>query len=81
MPARRYVEEVGSVAMLATKRLAGVAPEVKLGEYTSRTLTPSMNKAEHSSFETQMRHHQKSKTGISGPTKKTDLLPQKNFLS
>ena len=28
MPAHRYVEEIGSAAMLAAKRLAGVAPEV-----------------------------------------------------
>ena len=31
MPACRYVEENGSVAMLATKRSAGAVPEVNLG--------------------------------------------------
>ena len=55
--------------MLAVKRLAGVAPEANLRECTSCTPLPNVNKAAHSSFETQRRHHQKSKTGISGPQK------------
>ena len=32
MPARRCMKEIGSVTMLATKRSAGVAPEVNLRE-------------------------------------------------
>ena len=33
MPGSRYVEEIGSAAMLAAKRLADIAPEVNLREY------------------------------------------------
>ena len=54
--------------MLTINRLAGVAPEVNLGECTSHTPPPRMNKAIHSGFEFQ-RCHQKSKMGISGPIK------------
>ena len=32
MPAYWYVEEMGSAAMLAAKRSAGVTPEMNLGE-------------------------------------------------
>ena len=72
MPGCRYVEEISLAAMPATKRLAGVKPEVNLGE----TCTPpsSANKAAHSGFETQRRHHQKSKTGVS-------VAPQKGLMS
>ena len=52
-------------AMLAIYTGRGVAPEVKLGEHISRTTLPSVNKAAHAGFETQMRHHQKSETGLS----------------
>ena len=51
--------------MLATKRLAGVTPEVNLREHVTCTLPPSVNKAAHSGLKTQRRHHQKSKTGVS----------------
>ena len=64
MPACRYMEEYGSAAMLATKRSAGVTPEMNLREHITRTPLP-MNKSAHSGFETQRRCHQKSKTGIS----------------
>ena len=60
--------------MLAAKRSAGVAPEVKLREHISRMPPPSANKASHSGFETQRRHHQKSKTGVS-------VAPQKGLMS
>ena len=60
--------------MLATKRLAGDAPEVNLGKCVTRTPRPSMNKAAHSGFETQRRHHQKSKTRVS-------VSPQKGLMS
>ena len=67
---RRYVED-GSAAILAAKRSAGVAPEVNLREHVTCTPLPSMNKAANSGFETQRRHHQKSKTGVSvAPQKK-----------
>ena len=64
MPSYRYMEENGSAAMLATKRLAGVTPEVNLRYYVTYTPPPSVNKAAHSGFEIQRRRHQKSKTGI-----------------
>ena len=38
MPGRRYVEEIGSAAILAAKRLAGVAPEVNLREHLTCSL-------------------------------------------
>ena len=38
MPARRFIEEIGSAAMLAAKRLAGVTPEMNL-----RNVTPQKN--------------------------------------
>ena len=57
MPAHRYMEEIGLAAMLATKRLAGVAPEVNLGECVAHTPLSSVNKVAHSGFETQRRHH------------------------
>ena len=65
MPGHRYVEENGSAAMLAIKRSAGVTPEVNLQECVTHTPPPSANKAAHSGFETQRRHHEKFKTGVS----------------
>ena len=51
MPACRHVEENSSAVKLATRRFAGVAPNV--------------NKTAHSGFETQRRCHQNSKKGVS----------------
>ena len=45
MPSCRYVEEIGSAAMLATKRLAGVAPEVNLRECITCMPLSCANKA------------------------------------
>ena len=70
MPAHRYVEENGSTAMLATNRLAGVAPEVNFREHVTHTPLSNANKAAHSGFETQ-----KSKIGVSVVHKK-DLCPE-----
>ena len=64
MPACRHVEENGLAAMLATKRLVAVAPEVNLREHVTYMPLPSTNKAAHSGFETQRRCHQQSKTGV-----------------
>ena len=61
-----------SNAMLAIKKSAGVTPEVNLGEHVTCTPLPSANKAAHSGFETQKRHHQKSKTWVS-------VAPQKGL--
>ena len=75
MPGSRYMEEIGSAAMLAAKRSAGVTPEVNLKECVKCMPPPSADKAAHFGFETQRRHHQKSKNrGISGPTKRTHVL-------
>ena len=64
----------GLAAMLATKRSAGVTPEVNLMECVTHMPLPSSNKAAHSVFETQKRHHKKCKTGVS-------VVPQKGFMS
>ena len=55
----------GLAAMLALYTGKGIAPEVNLREPVSHTPLQSLNKAAHSGFETQRRHHQKSKTGVS----------------
>ena len=79
MPGHRYVEEIGSTAMLATKRSAGVAPEVNLKECVKEMPMPSANKTAHSGFETQRRHYQKSKTGVSVAPQKGLMSSKKNF--
>ena len=68
------MEENGSATMLAAMRSAGDAPEVNLKECVTHTPPPSANKAAHSGFETQRRHHQKSIRGIS-------VAPQKGLVS
>ena len=73
MLACRYVEENGSAAMLATKRLAGVTPEVKLSEHVKCTPPPSTNKAAHSGCETKMSQEVQNR-GISDPTKGTYVV-------
>ena len=49
--------------MLASKRLAGVTPEVKLGEHVA-LISKKHNMAAQSDLETQKRNHEKSKTGV-----------------
>ena len=61
------------------KRSAAVAPDVNLRECVTHMPPPSMNKAAHSGFETQMRRHQKSKIGVSVAPQK-DLCPPKIFI-
>ena len=78
MPARRYVEENGSAAMLATKMSAGVAPEVNLRERVYMLL-PSVNKAAHSGCDTHRRCHQKSRTGASVAPQKDLCIPKKSY--
>ena len=60
--------------MLAIKRSAGVTPKVNLGEHISCMPPLRVNKAAHSGFETQKRHHQKSKTWVL-------VAPQKGLMS
>ena len=67
------MEEISSATMLATHRLAGVAPEVNLREHVTHTPLPSVNKAAHSGFETQSRCHPKSKTGVTVALQKGPL--------
>ena len=64
------MEEIGLVAMLATKRSAGFVPEVNLREHATCMPLPIVNKAAHS--ETQRTCHQKSKMGVS-VVQKNDL--------
>ena len=59
------MHEIGLAVMLAAKRSAGFAPEVNLREHITCMPLPSANKAAPFGFETQRRHHQKSKTGVS----------------
>ena len=61
MLVHKYVDRNDSAAMLAAKRLTGVAPEVNLREYTLCMSLSSVNGDGHSGFETQRRHHQMSK--------------------
>ena len=68
-----------SNAMLAAKMSAGVAPEANLREHVICTHLPSANKAAYSGFETQKRHHQKPKTGISVASQKGLMSSKKNF--
>ena len=72
MPGCRYMEEIGSEAMLDATKLAGESQ----GTCDIQSIPlQSANKAEHSGFEILM-SHEKSKTGVSvGPQK--DLCPQK----
>ena len=51
MPARRYMEESGSAAMLAGKRSIGVAPEVNFRECVTHIPPIGTNKAAHSKAE------------------------------
>ena len=66
--------------MLAAKRSAGVAPQVNCPEHVTCMPLPSVNKTDQFSFETQRRHHQKSKTGVSvAPQKGLIYILQKVF--
>ena len=52
-------------AMLTIYTGKGVIPEVNLTEWILCMPPPSANKATHSGFETQKRHHQKSEIRLS----------------
>ena len=71
-PTSAHACEEVTGCMLATKRSACVAPEMDLGECTLH-LPP--HKAQ--GFETQRRHHQKSKTGVPVASKKRTCVRQK----
>ena len=72
---RRYVEDMAQLPCWLPAGSAGVAPEVNLREHLTHMPPPNMNKADHPGFETHRRRHLKSKTGISGPTKRIHVLP------
>ena len=74
MPAHRYVEDKSLAAMLATKRSAGVTPEVNLGKCVTHRSPPSVNNAAHSGFKTQETSPEIQDRGINGPTKRTNVL-------
>ena len=65
-----------SAAMLAARRLAGITPEDP--EHVTHIPLSSVNKAAHSGFETQVRHYQKSRTGVSVDPEK-ELGSTNNF--
>ena len=69
MPTSTYVKENGLAAMLASKRSAGVTPEVNIWECVRYTSQPSVNKAADYGFETQRRLHHKVKQGYQLPHK------------
>ena len=63
-----------SATMLGTKRSAGVTQEVNLRN-PLHTGDKACKRGNYPDFETQSRHHQKSKTGVSvAPQKRTDAL-------
>ena len=65
MPGYRFVEEIGSMAMVATKSSVDVEPESNFRKHVTHTPLLSPNKALKLSD---------PKSGISGPTKKTHVL-------
>ena len=70
-------QTLGSSAMLAAKRSAGVAPKLNPREFVTHMHLPSTNKAADSGFETQRRHHQESKTGVSVAPQEGHISPPK----
>ena len=82
MPACRYLEGNGLAAMLATKRLAGVTPEVDLREHVhicfwqAQISLPTL-----SGFGTIGDITRSPQQGVSGPTKRTQVLKKKFFLN
>ena len=70
---RKYVDWNGSAAMPATKRLAGVAPEVNL-MILLHADDEACKQEIHPGFETHCRHHHNSQPGVS-------VAPQKRLMS
>ena len=73
----RYVDQKGSVAMLTSIQSAGVTPEVNLRN-SLHAGDKACKQGIHPGFETQGRHYQKSKTGVS-VTPQKGLMSSKNF--
>ena len=74
MLVHKYVDQNGLVAMLAAKRLVGVAPEVNLRN-PLHIVDEACKQEVHPGFEIQGRHHQEFKKGVSvTPRKRIDVL-------
>ena len=67
------MDQKGSAAMLTSIQSVGVAPEVNLRN-SLHTGHKAHKRGIHPGFETQGRHHQKSKTGMS-------VVPRKGLMS
>ena len=78
MHAHRYVKEIGSAAMLAAKRSAGVTPEVNLREDVTHVPPSCVNKAAHSTLKPRGDITRSPKQGYQWPHKK-DLYPPNFF--
>ena len=79
--AYKYLDQNSSAAMLTTKRSAGVEVEVEVNLKTLlHVVIKHTSKAIHTGFETQGRHNQKSKTGVSlAPHKSTSTNTSKEI--
>ena len=79
MPLHRYTKEKNGLAiMLAANKLQDLTPEVDIEEHVIHIPLTSVYQTAHSGFETQRKHHQKTKTGISVVPINL-LCPSKNF--
>ena len=71
----KYLDQKGSIAVLAIKRSVDVVPEVNLNNPLHKA-DEVCKRGIHPRYETQGKHHQKSKIGTIGPTKR---MSSKNF--
>ena len=78
MSGRRYVEEIGSAAMLAGKRSAGVTPEVNLVEQQHVHLQQVRIRLPTLALKPRGGVTRSTKQGYQWPQKK-DLCPPKNL--
>ena len=72
----RYVEEISSAAMLATKRSGGVAPEMDVNEHVIWMPLPIVIKATHNDLEPRRNVTRSLKWEYQWPTE-NDLCPSK----
>ena len=73
------MEDIGSVAMLAAKRLAGLTPEVNLRKYVTHIFLTSLNKAAIYGFKTHRRSHQMPKAAVSVAPQKGQYITEFTF--
>ena len=74
MPVHRWVKENVLVAMLATRRPAGVAPEVNLRKHVTRMPLLSASKAVHPGLKPRGDTARSPKQGFQWPHKRTYVL-------